>query len=60
MSVCVEEINYWTLDAECLRLTLNTFAGRALVIDDLVEGTARFRDYVLGNAWRRFHSVRPV
>ncbi len=29
--------DFGTFDAECLRLTIDAFAGSALVVDDLVE-----------------------
>ena len=29
--------DFWTLDTECLCLTIDAFAGRALVVDDVVE-----------------------
>src|SRR2546421_9905337 len=31
--------HFWTLDAECLRLTVDAFAGSALIVDDVVERT---------------------
>ena len=31
--------HFWTLDTECLCLTVNAFAGGALVVDDVVERT---------------------
>jgi hypothetical protein len=29
--------HFWTLDAECLRLTVDALAGSALVVDDVIE-----------------------
>ena len=43
--------DFWTLDAECLRLTIDTFAGSALIVDDRVERAGAIEQHAHSSAF---------